>query len=126
MMTDTVSNGNLVEMLFDIFDEYEIDDLTPDGHDMERSCLRLNGCKLDEQSELRLMYIIRNSAYEVLEEGGYRRVISQVMEHYSDNNKILNMIINFTDTGKDFMHLAPLEHSLFLFRHSLEHHQDYA
>jgi hypothetical protein len=125
LMLESISNGDLYHKVNALFESYSLEELTIDGVSISPDAFIFCGCKLDNLSARRLMYMIRDSATKVFIAAGWRTVIGQVMDHYSYNNTTLNTVLDMSNFNKNGAHLCPLEHAIYLFRHSMEYHQDY-
>lgn len=118
-------NGDIYDMVEHIVSAHDVSELTDTGFTYEDRHRKINGEKLETHHYRTLIYILGNALKEVYFKAGLRNLLNQVVEHYSNENTVLQTILdknNFTKWGS---YLLPLEHALFLIRYSMEYHQDY-
>lgn len=83
------------------------------------------GSKLHTEDLKRLLYITRWEILRIYAACGYSKIVEQVMNHYIEDNKTVKRVSDINSANVACVDVFPLEHGLFLVRHSLEYHKDY-
>lgn len=115
-------NKELYDLIYFMLGPKDLSDFVRNGSKVYKQ-FGLCGFTIGKDSTERILYVIRDSLTRIYVAAGYRDVLNFINQHYSEFNKATRTLYQLN--GSEDMELLPLEHSLFLVRHSLEFHQTY-
>lgn len=125
LILDNIPSCDLYYFINFVIESKSILELTMGGSSFENCDFSIGEDKLDTITIGRLLYVVRWELMKIYKAAGYDVAIDKVIPHYSKHNTTLHEILDLTGLPVDGIGLLPLEHGLFLIRHSLEFHQDY-